>query len=103
MQNLLHRLHAQGDAHIENHRCHDRGIDVFQPSMAEGMLLIRRLRGVIKSHHQKHHRAHVGDVIEAIAHDREESALPAGEKLHRPEDEIHQKTDETHPHSLPRT
>ncbi len=102
MENFPHRLHAQRDAHVQDHRRHRRGIDVLQPPVAEGMLLVRRLCGIVKSHHQKHHGPHIGDVIEPVAHDREETALPAGKNLHRPQDQIHQKPNQSHPHRLPR-
>ena len=91
MNNLLYRFHQKGDSYIKNHRCHNSGIDILQPAMSKGMFFIRRLGGIVKGHHEKHHRTHVGNIIESIAHDGKETTLPACQYFENTQHKVHQK------------
>ena len=94
MQDLLDGFPSECDPYIEDDRCHHGRIDILQTPVSERMLCVGWFCGIVEGHHEQEHRAHISDVIEAIPHDREETALPADEYLHTAKDKVHGQTDQ---------
>ena len=88
MDDLFDRLDERRDARVEHERGDDHGAQVFDPAVAEGMLLIRLFRAELRADDRHDGGERVGEVVYRVENDGDRVRNEPDERLEPDEQQV---------------